>query len=280
MHVLVFGEKGYLSNSLLFDKKKKFKVSLLSKKELKKKTHIKKKYDLIIHTLGANKFQSEKHKQKTLRNKISYTKKIIEYARINNIRKIIYISSINVYDVRNRSLNFIKSYSKAHITIENFLKNHESKKLKILILRISHLFGLRDTVKSKGKFLSLINNFIQCSLRRKKFIIRNRNAKINILPLSYFISLLGKLLRFKQNYKIIDICFLKIEILPLLQIVAKRIYKKIEISSKIYSKKNNYINIEKFNIPKNIKPNKIKILNQEIDGAIQFFIAKYLKNKI
>ena len=148
MKVLIFGKKGYLSNSLLFDQKKKFRITLLSKKVLREKIKLKEKFDLIIHSLGANKFDSEKNKKETLKNKKKLTYSLINFAKEHNIRKIIYISSTNIYK---KNYNYNKnSYINGHLQIEKSLKKISSAKLKILVLRISHLFGIRDIVKSNS----------------------------------------------------------------------------------------------------------------------------------
>ena len=134
MKVLIFGKKGYLSNSLLFDRKKKFRITLLSKKVLREKIKFKEKFDLIIHSLGANKFVSEKNKKETLKNKKELTYSLINFAKEHNIRKIIYISSTNIYK---NKYNYNKnSYINGHLQIEKFLKKISSAKLKILVLRI------------------------------------------------------------------------------------------------------------------------------------------------
>ena len=143
MNVLIFGNKGYLSNSILFDKKKNFKVTLLPKTILNQNKTLDREFDLIIHTLGANKFDSEKKKKKTLINKKDFTTKILRFAEKNRIKKIIYISSMNIYLKKKKSVNLKNNYIKNHILTEQILKKNVSKNIKILILRISHLFGMR-----------------------------------------------------------------------------------------------------------------------------------------
>jgi hypothetical protein len=273
MNVLIFGTKGYLSNSLLYEKKRSFKVTLLSKSTLYKNKISDKKFDLIIHTLGANKFESKLNKKKTLKKK-ELTFKIINFAKRNKIKKIVYISSTNIYLKNKNLLNQNSSYVSGHIETEKILKKYSSKNMKILILRISHLFGLRDTSISKGKFLSIVNNFIQHSIKGKTFIVKNKNAEINILPISYLVFKLNNLLNFRQKYKIIGIGFLKIKIVSLIKIIYNRIFLKTKIKPQVQLVNGKYLHFEKINKPK-INSAKLKIFIKEIDDAIKFFIKKY-----
>lgn len=273
MNALIFGTKGYLSNSLLYEKKRSFKITLLSKSTLYKNTILEKNFDLIIHTLGANKFESKLNKKKTLKKK-ELTIRIIDFAKRNKIKKIVYISSTNIYLKDRNSLNQNNPYVAAHIETEKILKKHSSKNMKILILRISHLFGLRDTSISKGKFLSVINNFIQYSIKGKTFIVKNKNAEVNVLPISYLVYKLNHLLNFRHKYKIIDIGFLKIKIATLIKIVSNRIFHKIKVKPQVRLVNGKYLDFEKINESK-INSVKLKIFLKEIDDTIKFFIKKY-----
>ena len=275
MNVLIFGTKGYLSNSLLFDKKKNFKITLLPKSEVSRKKYLKKKFDVIIHSLGANKFESNKNASKTSTEKKKLTFKLLDFAERNNIKKIIYISSTNVYFKNKKLLNLRNPYSKAHILTEKTLKKKVSKNIKILILRISHLFGLRDTTKSKGKFLSIVNNFIKCLINKKDFVIRDKTAEINILPLSYLISRLDNLIKFKNNYKIIYISFLRIKIIPLLNIISNRISIKLSNKPHVCLKDSKYLNLDKIGISKKKITSKMKIFIKEVDETIDYFNKNY-----
>lgn len=274
MNVLIFGAKGYLSNSILFDKKKKFKVTLLSKNVLNQNRILDRKFDLIIHTLGANKFDSEKKKKKTSINKRDFTTKILRFAEKNRIRKIIYISSMNIY-LKKKSVNLKNNYVKNHILTEQILKKNDSKNIKILILRISHLFGIRDNVKSKGKFLSIVNNLIKHSFKNKPFLIKNKNAVIDLLPLSFLITKLDKLLFFKYKYKIIDISFLSIKIIPLIKIISHRLIKKLNISPKVRLSNGKYLNLSKSEKLKKYKSHKLKKFIKEVDELINFYDKSY-----
>ena len=273
MKVLIFGKKGYLSNSLLFDQKKKFRITLLSKKVLREKIKLKEKFDLIIHSLGANKFDSEKNKKETLKNKKKLTYSLINFAKEHNIRKIIYISSTNIYK---KNYNYNKnSYINGHLQIEKSLKKISSAKLKILVLRISHLFGIRDIVKSKGKFISVPNKFIQSALNRRKYLIKDKNAKINILPMSYLIFKIENLINFKKNYKIVDISFINLKLTFLLQLISKRIIHKFKFKPKIHFNDGKQLDLNKIKEYSIKNGAKLKILNKEIDETIDFLKKNY-----
>lgn len=274
MNIIIFGTKGYLSNSLLFDKNKKIKIKLLSKQKLIQKKKIK-KIDLIVHTLGANKYEVSENPTQNLIKKIKITQKIIDFAKKNSVKKIIYISSINVYQKSSKKLNLRNAYSKAHIEAEKILKKNSSANLKIMILRISHLFGIRDTVSSKGKFLSLGNNFIKHAVDKKIFTVKKPNSSLHILPINYLISKLLKIITFKKNFEINNIFFLKIKIILFLKIISNYIFKHLNYYPDIVykSRKINFAkDISKIKLYKN---KKINFLIDEIEKTIQFFCKNY-----
>ena len=275
MNIVIFGTKGYLSNSILFDKNKKIKIELLSKQKLIQKKKIKRKIDVIVHTLGPNKYEVSENPTKNLINKIKITQKIIDFAKKNSVKKIIYVSSINVYQKNSKKLNFRNAYSKAHIEAETILKKNSSVNLKIMILRISHLFGIRDTVSSKGKFLSLGNNFIKHAVEKKIFTVRKPNTTLHILPINYLISILLKTITFKKNFEIKNIFFLKIKIILFLKIISNYIFKHLNYYPDIVykSRKINFAkDISKFKVCKN---KKINFLIDEIEKTIHFFCKNY-----
>ena len=275
MNIVIFGTKGYLSNSILFDKNKKIKIQLLSKQKLTQKKKIKRKIDLIVHTLGPNKYEVSKNPTQNLIDKIKITQKIIDFAKKNSVKKIIYISSINIYQKNSKKLNFKNAYSKAHIEAETILKKNSSANLKIMILRISHLFGIRDTVSSKGKFLSLGNNFIKHAVEKKIFIVKKPNTSLYILPINYLISKIFKIITFKKNFETKNIFFLKIKIILFLKIISNYIFKNLNYYPVIVykSRKINFAkDISKIKVYKN---KKINFLIDEIEKTIQFFCKNY-----
>jgi len=247
----------------------------LSKQKLIQKKKIKRKMDVIVHTLGPNKYEVSENPTKNLINKIKITQKIIDFAKKNSVKKIIYVSSINVYQKNSKKLNFRNAYSKAHIEAETILKKNSSVNLKIMILRISHLFGIRDTVSSKGKFLSLGNNFIKHAVEKKIFTVRKPNTTLHILPINYLISILLKTITFKKNFEIKNIFFLKIKIILFLKIISNYIFKHLNYYPDIVykSRKINFAkDISKFKVCKN---KKINFLIDEIEKTIHFFCKNY-----
>ena len=155
------------------------------------------------------------------------------------------------------------------------MKKNVSKNIKILILRISHLFGIRDNIKSKGKFLSIVNNLIKHSFKNKPFVIKNKNAVIDLLPLSFLITRLDKLLYFKYTYKIIDISFLSLKIIPLIEIISHRLIKKLNIFPQVRFSNGNHLNLSKINILRKQKSHKLKTFIKEVDESINFYDKKY-----
>lgn len=271
MKILIFGDKGYIANSLLFDREKNFDVILLNKKIINQKKKFNKKVDVIIHTLGANKFNSQKKNIISLKNKQQITIDLIKFAKKNKIKKIIYISSANIYK---NDLNLNDPYSNAHIEAESILKKNSNDYLKILILRASHFFGIRDTINSKGKFLSIGNNFIKCALKKQNFVLNNIEAKINILPLNYFIYRISKLLNFKRNFIKKDIFFLEIKLKVFLKYLSDFVQSKTGISSVIHLNNGRILRQKKTNYFKKFSYKK-KLLDKETEKTINYIQKNY-----
>ena len=277
MNIVIFGKKGYLSNSLFYDKAKKLKIKLLSKTKLEQKKKISEKIDIIIHSLGPNKFDMAKDVEKNLIDKKDITLKLLNFAKNNNVKKIIYISSINIYKKNIKKINLNNPYSKLHIKAEKILKKEASKNLKIMILRVSHLFGIRDTINSKGKFLSVGNAFVKAAVQKTKFIIRNPEAKINILPLNYFINRLSKIINFKKNFYVKDIYYTELKLIFFLNIISHFIKKHLGYYPFIVHKNKKIIVKENLYNKVKIKKKKISLLVSEIESTLNYFIKKKKK---
>ena len=276
MKALIFGDKGYIANSIFFDKVKSFEAILLDKKTINQKKKFNKKVDLIIHTLGANKFISKKNKNSTLKSKQQITLDLVNFAKRNKIKKIVYISSTNIYKNNKKKFNLEDPYISAHIVAENILKKYANSNLKIMILRTSHFFGLRDTIKSKGKFLSVGNQFIKYAFRRKKFILKNNNAKINILPFNYFINKISKLLFFKSFFVKKDILFLEIRLDIFLKYLSDFVTLKTSLSPIIYLDSGKILQLKKTKFFDKMNKKKKSYLDKEIEYSINFFKKHYL----
>ena len=94
LNILTIG-KGYLSTSLKKDKKKNFNLVSISRNKLNSLKKIN-NIDILLHPIGLNRHQSTINPKKAILVKKKYTNKIIEFAKKNSIKKIIYLSTIHV----------------------------------------------------------------------------------------------------------------------------------------------------------------------------------------
>ena len=171
LNILTIG-KGYLSTSLKLDKKKNFNLVSISRNKLNSLKKIN-NIDILLHPIGLNRHQSTINPKKAILVKKKYTNKIIEFAKKNSIKKIIYLSTIHVYS-KNLSGTITEStkcknnhpYALAHLCAENILKKKCNKDLKVIILRLSNLFGIRKKKKSESILIS--SQLVYETINKKK----------------------------------------------------------------------------------------------------------------
>lgn len=204
MRILILGGSGYLSsylsNYLLkknqvtvgsrdkkkidynFPKLRKIQVNYYSNSDLKKKI---KNFDIVFHLVGMSSKECNKKGERSVQIKKKITNNIFEACKKNNIKKLIYFSSIQVYENYNKKKNITEKskkninnfYSKTHLEAEKIILKGKNS----IILRLSNVFGVVSLTKSKELQNTIVNKFCKECLQGK-IIIQDPNAVRNFLP--------------------------------------------------------------------------------------------------
>ena len=190
MEIILTGASGFIGSNLVdFFIKRKILFSVItsnnnSKKKLKKKfknkinffnkINPKKKY-ILLHCASPNDITSNKNFKKSCNGNLLYTYKIINIIKNSNLKKIIYLSTAQVYGLKlinnvteNTPLIPKNNYGLFHKFTEDLifcLKSQFNLKCKIIILRISNVYDPRF---EKRGFLNNLKNYFK--LRKKSFI--------------------------------------------------------------------------------------------------------------
>lgn len=236
-NILTIG-KGYLSTCLKLSKIKNFNISLISKNRLDSKKKIY-NIDILIHPIGLNRYQSITNPKKAILVKKKFTNKIIKFAKKNEIKKIIYFSTIHVY-----SKNLIGTinektvakndhpYALAHRCAENILKKKSNSNLKVVILRVSNLFGIR-TVKNKNQFLLAVNSMMKQAIFKKKIVLKDKYMKRDFIPLNYFIKKIYQCFFFNENFKIVNVGYKSYSLFSVAKVISRRVFKLFNYNPKV-----------------------------------------------
>jgi len=109
--------------------------------DLTKSFNLKKRIDFLIHISSHHKIEDFKiNPQKKIKKNILMTKNILDYCTKNNIKKIIFFSTIDIdkVDFPKKKINYIKSKIQSEKIYLNFKKKNQ---MKIIILRLPAIIG-------------------------------------------------------------------------------------------------------------------------------------------
>ena len=278
-NILIVGN-GYIASYLKTYKNKFFNIKVISKKNLKIKKKIE-NIDILVHAVGLNIYNSELNPKRSNLLKKNITVKIIQFCRYNNIRKIIYLSSIHVYKKKlhgeineNSKISNKHPYAIAHRTAEKIFLEKSDSEQRIVIVRLSNLFG----ICKKTNYLLVINSFLRQAFLSKTIILHNKYFNRDFLPLNYF-SLFLKKISFNEKYKIINLGYKTYSLFKLAQIIKIRFQKLFRSKIKIIVQ-NNKGYLKKYLNYKSINYKKIKnnfYLYKEIDRSL-LFLSKKVNN--
>jgi UDP-glucose 4-epimerase len=288
MSLLITGASGHIASTVAYNcNKKKIKTILLTRSEKKYKI-LKKKFknckinflkDLkkirnqdiktILHTASLNDKETNNQKN-SLKNSLNITKNIFSQLNINKVKKIIYLSTAQVYG-SNLNLNVnektklkpINNYGLSRIENEVYLKKLAKKHdIKLIILRISNVVG--DPYIKDNKCLRLLPNDIKNQAQKFNSItlrssgLQSRNF-ISLKTTAAYIEKLIKL-KMKKKFMIFNLGGINTQVIALVK-------KFIILYEK--KKKRKILLIIKSNEPKKVK----KLYYQD------FYIRKTLKIK-
>ncbi len=196
--------------SIFFSKKlKKINKEIIYKKiDLRKKFKIDNNVKILIHCASITPARHTQQKCYKDNNKIN--KNLISAIKKSKIKKIVFLSSISVYDKKklkilreNTQIKTNELYGKSKIDMENRLKKLSNKKLQIIILRLSSVVGNG----SHGNFLSSIIKSLSSKQPKILFYNKNKffNSCIHIKNLSVIINKMLKI-QFSKSFIIFNIC--------------------------------------------------------------------------
>ncbi len=192
----------------------------------------------------------EKNSKKNFYKNLEMIKNTVECLNLNKIKKVVFISSIEVYgDVptlpitENSSINPRNLYGLAKFVSEEFLRLHIPKK-KLLILRLPGYYGFGD------KYKSVVGKFLKLAILNNKIIINTTGKELrDFLFVDDFPSILKNLIN-RNNHGIFNLVSGKSSsILSIAKIIGKLLDKNVKIQtnnkkkiiSKYRFKKNKYL---------------------------------------
>ena len=255
--------------SIFFSKNiKKTKKKIIYKKiDLRKKFKIDNSIKILIHCASIT--PARHSQQKCFKDNNKINKNLISAIKKSKIEKIIFLSSVSVYDKKklkilreNTQVKTNELYGKSKINMENNLKKLSNKRLQIIVLRLSSVVGNG----SHGNFLSSIMKSL--SSKQSKILFYNKNnffnSCIHIENLSEIINKMLKI-QFSKSFVTFNICSsqpLKIFQIINLFMSSLKLKKIIHYSNE---KKPHYLvrsaNLKKYNIKlKSTRSNILKYL--------------------
>ena len=300
MNVFITGGSGYLATSLAFYLSKNNKIILGTRKPNKikiEKKNIKivkldnyskknlndklRNVEAVIHLVGASKLKSKS--TTSINIKKNSTSNIIEACEKNKVKKLIYLSSIQVYKkfekkkkiTENSELEKKSFYSLAHLKAEKIILNKKKNEIKnFIIIRASSIFGANIYSESRELIFTLVNNFCYQLVTTKTLKINNPEIVRNFLPLSVFQKFIQFVLKnnFSKNTRIINFGYKTLYLYQLAELLIKRYNKIFKHKPKLilpnYKKKN-----KKFLFKSKYSNNKYnkKIFLREIDKTLKLF---------
>ena len=189
MKILITGSSGYIGNNFINQYKNKYqfeKFSLLEQ-ELKNINFV--SIDIVLHC-AALVHQKVKHTNKKYYEiNVDYPVKLAKLAKENGVKHFVYISSIAVYDIKEKYLtedtNCIPAtfYGKSKLEGEKQLFKLDSDNFKVSIIRLPMVYGKN----APGNIYSLIKLVKKSSIIPLGGIENKRNF-ISIQNLCHFID--------------------------------------------------------------------------------------------
>jgi nucleoside-diphosphate-sugar epimerase len=212
MKVFITGGSGYIGNILtkklssefsiisgsqkkIFPQKKNKKI-VYKKVNYKSLKSLKKNFvgvNAVIHLVGMNKTDCERNKIKSLVFKEKVTSNILKACEYNNVKKLIYLSSSQIYknfqtnpiDEKSK-IDKVNFYSKGHILAEKKITkgvlNHYT------IIRASNIFGYLKFKKTGEQKKNLVHMLCEEAITKNTIRVHNPNVVKNFLPISIFIN--------------------------------------------------------------------------------------------
>tara|TARA_Y100000590_G_scaffold57472_1_gene60453 strand:+ start:720 stop:1607 length:888 start_codon:yes stop_codon:yes gene_type:complete len=246
----------FLSNSKINIKSKK-KIKLL-KQDLTKPIRFQLKTDAIIHCASKTPLSKVGGDMKKIYDKnIKITKNLIKFSNKNNVKKIIFLSSMNVYGLIKKRVvteNFIPNkpclYGKSKFFSEK-LFNKKKNKFKTISLRIPGVFTV-DLSRNQP----LIINILKKIMNNENVYAYNLNSGFNNITDTYeIVKLIDKILKRKRiKTSVYNFSASKpIKVIDMINSIKKIFKSKSKIITRKLSKKSFIISSEKIRKDFNIE---------------------------
>lgn len=170
-------------------------VSLLDEKSI---IDVCKGVDVIIHTAGVNAGDSAKDPLFAFEFNLKGTLSICRAAQINNVSKVIYLSTAHVYDsplrgtiTEDTCAKSIHPYATSHKSAENIILSLPyNSQTKGIVIRLSNSFG-SPVNASANCWQLLVNDLCVQGISSGKMVIKsNPNQKRDFVPISFFLKAL------------------------------------------------------------------------------------------
>lgn len=152
-------------------------------------------FEIVVHLAQSKHYRDfENNSNDIFRVNIQSTSELLNWAKLNNIKKFIYTSSANVYDnsniisYENSSTNYNSFYDLTKILSESIISFY-SKYFQILILRLNTVYGpgQKDTIIPK--IINKVKNKEEIVLARGKGIFLNPIYIDDLIHIIYNLSL-------------------------------------------------------------------------------------------
>jgi nucleoside-diphosphate-sugar epimerase len=303
MKVVILGGSGYLGFALANYLSVFFKITLCTRsldrvKSIKKKCLIVKNnyldikqlekvirgHDVVIHSVGMSSVQISKNNS-GLKLKKTITQNVVTACNNQNVKKLIYFSTIQVYknyekskSINEKSKIFSKNniYCKSHIEAEKIIIN-KNNKTNYVIIRLASIFGFNILQAMGEQSKTIINNICKTLVLNKKIEIQNPNTVRNFLPISIFLKNIRKIINQNQKYSIVNIGYKTYSLFDISLLISKCYERIVKEKVKYYfskkkSKKKNLFKYKSLHL-KNLY--KKTVFTNEICNMINIYRKKY-----
>ena len=304
MKIFITGGSGYVGSILANSLSSKFSITVGSQKKIFKVNQIKKMkykvinyksaeslkfffkdFDAVIHLVGMNKIECEKNKDKSLLFKERVTTNILKACIHNNIKKLIYLSSSQVYkNFQNRLVNEKSKidnenfYSRSHLLAEKLILKRDL--VNYTIVRASNIFGFIKVDKLGEQKKNLVHKLCEEAFKYKTITLQNPNTIKNFLPTSILaLNIIQILKSNKFDQRIINVGYKSMSLYSLALKIKNRFKTLKDQKIKILKGKNlkSQKNFHKYSSLFNRFKYAQKEFIVEIDNIINLLIKKKFK---
>ena len=209
--------------------------------------------DCLIYLIGPHAHSNNSFGGYKISDYSNFSKRVIEYAELNKIKKIIYFSTVHIYGNNlvgniNEKTEPMPNYSFAidHLKVEKTILKY-SKKTKPIILRCSNSFGVPYFKNDKCWSLA-INHFCDSAFKNKSLIVKSGNNFRDFIPIQDITKVVKNLIELKGDNipNIFNLSSSKtIQIIDAARIIQNRLEKYFSYSIPIIQKSNNEKSKEK-----------------------------------